>query len=99
MAEATRPSGLPTMAQPSPAGAKGHFAFNVPIEPDQGPDKMTVFQVHYHLPYTGKYTFKPVGAGAHRQSGVQLPKAMMFTPVRARLTRRFRRIRRCRPTC
>ena len=51
LAEATRPSGLPTMAQPKQV-AKGRFAFSVPIEPDQG-DKMTVFQIHYHLPYTG----------------------------------------------
>jgi hypothetical protein len=81
MAEATRPSGLPTMAQPGPAGAKGHFAFNTPIEPDQGPDKMTVFQVHYHIPYTGKYTFKPVVLVSTGNLAVQLPKGMIFTPA------------------
>jgi len=26
------------------------------IQPDEG-ENMTVFVVHYHLPYTGKYTF------------------------------------------
>jgi Carboxypeptidase regulatory-like domain len=80
MAEATRPSGLPTMAQPSPLGSSGHFAFNTPIEPDQGPDKMTVFQVHYHLPYTGKYAFKPTVLVATGNLAVQLPKAMTFKP-------------------
>lgn len=79
MAEATRPSGLPTMASPKPAGAKGHFAFSVPIEPDQG-DKMTVFQIHYHLPYSGKYTFKPTVLVATDNLAVQLPKSMTFTP-------------------
>jgi hypothetical protein len=79
MAETTRPSGLPTMAQPSPVGAKGHFAFNTPIEPDQGPDKMTVFQVHYHVPYTGKYTFRPTVLVATSNLAVQMPKSMTFT--------------------
>jgi len=78
MAEATRPSGLPTMAQPKQM-AKGRFSFAVPIEPDQG-DKMTVFQIHYHLPYTGKYTFKPTVTMQTDNLAVQLPKAMTFTP-------------------
>jgi hypothetical protein len=77
VAEATRPSGLPTMAQPKEL-AKGHFSFGVPIEPDQG-DKMTVFQIHYHLPYTGKYTFKPTVTMQTDNLAVQLPKAMTFT--------------------
>jgi hypothetical protein len=80
MAEATRPSGLPTMAQPSPSGEKGHYAFNTPIEPDQGPEKMTVFQVHYHIPYSGKYSFKPTVLMSTNNLAVQLPKSMTFTP-------------------
>jgi hypothetical protein len=80
MAEATRPSGLPTMAQPKELGSSGHYAFNTPIEPDQGPDKMTVFQVHYHIPYTGKYTFKPSVLTPTGNLAVQLPKSMTFAP-------------------
>ncbi|UWZ83545.1 carboxypeptidase-like regulatory domain-containing protein [Occallatibacter riparius] len=80
MAEATRPSGLPTMAQPKELGSSGHYAFSTPIEPDQGPDKMTVFQVHYHIPYTGKYTFKPSVLMPTANLAVQLPKSMTFTP-------------------
>lgn len=76
VAEATRPSGLPTMAQPRELG-KGRFAFGVPIEPDQG-DKMTVFQIHYHLPYTGTYTFKPMVTMPADNLAVQLPKSMTF---------------------
>ena len=79
MAEATRPSGLPTMAQPKPLGGSGHYAFNTPIEPDQGPEKMTVFQVHYHLPYTGKYSFKPTVLMPTNNLAVQMPKSMTFT--------------------
>jgi hypothetical protein len=78
MAEATRPSGLPTMAQPSAVGSKGHYGFNTPIEPDQGPDKMTVFQVQYHIPYTGKFTFKPAVLVPTGNLAVQLPKGMTF---------------------
>jgi hypothetical protein len=41
-----------------PLGAKGHYAFNFPIQPDDG-EKDTLFQLAYHLPYSaGKYTFK-----------------------------------------
>jgi hypothetical protein len=79
MAEATRPSGLPTMAQPKEQGSSGHYAFSTPIEPDQGPEKMTVFQVHYHIPYTGKYTFKPAVLTPTANVAVQLPKSMTFT--------------------
>jgi hypothetical protein len=78
MAEATRPSGLPTMAQPSPAGGKNRYSFNTPIEPDQGMDKMTVFQIHFHLPYSGKYTFKPTVSMPTANLAVQLPKGMTF---------------------
>ncbi|HEY3707064.1 MAG TPA: carboxypeptidase-like regulatory domain-containing protein [Terracidiphilus sp.] len=78
MAETTRPSGLPTMAQPKPLGSSGHFAFSTPIEPDQGPEKMTVFQVHYHLPYTGKFTFKPTVLMPTSNLAVQMPKSMTF---------------------
>jgi len=46
---AQRPGGLPTNAKLVPDGAKGHYAFNVPIQPDQG-DKDTLFQVSYTLP-------------------------------------------------
>jgi hypothetical protein len=80
MAEATRPSGLPTMAQPKPLPEKGHYAFSVPIEPDQG-EKMTVFQIHYHLPYSGSYNFKPSVLMPTDNLAVQLPKSMSFTPA------------------
>jgi hypothetical protein len=56
---ARRPTGLPTSTNVKPAGAKGHFMFDFPIQPDEG-DKDTLFQLSYHVPYaSGKYTFKP----------------------------------------
>jgi hypothetical protein len=78
-AEATRPSGMPTMSMPKPLEQKGHYTFTVPIDPDQGPDKMTIFQVQYHLPYSGSHTFKPTLLMPVSNFVVQLPKAMSFT--------------------
>jgi len=77
-AEATRPSGLPTNAIPQPVGQKGHYCFNVPIQPDEG-DNQTVFVVRYHLTYSGKYTFSAKVLTPVSSYVVQLPKAMAFT--------------------
>jgi hypothetical protein len=76
-AAATRPSGLPTTALPQPLAQKGHFTFNVPIEPEQG-DNLTMFEVHYHLPYNGKYTFNPKVSLPTDFFAVELPKSMTF---------------------
>jgi hypothetical protein len=78
-AEATRPSGMPTMSMPKSLPEKNHFTFTVPIDPDQGENKMTIFQVQYHLPYTGSFTFKPTLLLPVQNFVVQLPKAMSFT--------------------
>jgi hypothetical protein len=78
-AEATRPSGMPTMSMPKALAEKGHYTFTVPIDPDQGSDKMTIFQIQYHLPYSGSYTFKPTLLMPVDNFVVQLPKAMSFT--------------------
>jgi ribosomal protein L29 len=77
-AEATRPSGLPTNAMPRPLSQKGHYSFNVPIQPDEG-ENQTLFAVHYHLPYSGKYTFAPKVPMPVNNFVVQLPKSMTFT--------------------
>jgi hypothetical protein len=57
-ASATRPGGLGTNTRLVPLSQKGHYTFNVPIQPDQG-EKETLFEVMYHLLYNGKYTFTP----------------------------------------
>lgn len=78
VAEATRPSGIPTMASPKPLAQKNHYAFSNAIEPDQG-DKNTLFQIHYHLPYNGQFTFHPQILMPTDNFAIQMPKAMKFT--------------------
>jgi hypothetical protein len=57
-ASATRPGGLATNTRLVPLGQKGHYTYNIPIQPNQG-EKETMFEVQYHIPYSGKYTFSP----------------------------------------
>lgn len=77
-AAARRPTGLPTSTKLTPASEKGHYTFDFPIQPDEG-DKDTLFQVTYHLPYSGsKYTFKPQLALPADNVAVLLPKSMTF---------------------
>jgi hypothetical protein len=39
-------------------GQKDHYTFNIPIQPNKGENE-TLFEVQYHLAYSGKYTFTP----------------------------------------
>jgi len=75
-----RPGGLPTSTNVEPTGAKGHYSFSVPIEPDKG-DKDTLFQISYTLPYGGgKYDFKSAVTLPADNFAVLMPKSMNFTP-------------------
>ncbi len=75
---AQRPNGLPTSVQLNPDGPKGHYAFDFPIQPDEG-GKDTLFQVGYTLPYTGSpYTFHSLLTLPADDLGVLLPKSMTF---------------------
>jgi len=75
-----RPNGLPTNVKMDPDGPKGHFAFNFPIQPDDG-EKDTLFQLSYHLPYTsGKASFKVQVSLPADNVAVLMPKSMTFTP-------------------
>lgn len=77
-AEAQRPSGIPTSLHLDPDGPKGHYAFNFPIQPDDG-EKQTQFSITYHLPYSGeKFTFKNQATLQTDNVGVILPKNMTF---------------------
>ena len=79
-ADGRRPTGLPTSVTLKPAGVKGHYMFDFPIQPDEG-DKDTLFQLSYHLPYSGgSYTFKLQEFLAADNVAVLLPKSMSFTP-------------------
>ncbi len=74
---ARRPTGLPTATTMKPGSTKGHFLFDFPIQPDEG-DKDTLFQISYHLPYGGKFTFHPQVALPADNVAVLLPKSMTF---------------------
>jgi hypothetical protein len=76
---AQRPTGLPTSVKLDPTGTKGYYAFNFPIQPDEG-EKNTLFQVEYTLPYSGsRFTFHPQVSLPTQSVGVLLPKAMTFS--------------------
>jgi hypothetical protein len=75
-----RPNGLPTSIKIDPDGPKGHYAFNFPIQPDDG-EKDTLFQLSYKVPYSaGKYTFNAQVTLPADNFAVLLPKNMTFTP-------------------
>jgi hypothetical protein len=77
-ASAQRPGGLPTSLKLDPDGPKGHYAFNFPIQPDDG-EKSTLFQIEYQLPYSGgKFTFHPQVTIPARTVWAMLPKSMTF---------------------
>lgn len=78
-AVARRPAGLPTSTNITPTGKPGHYTFDFPIQPDEG-EKVTLFQVSYHLPYaSGTFTFKPQLSMAADNVAVLMPKSMTFT--------------------
>jgi hypothetical protein len=75
---AQRPTGLPTSVKLDPTGTKGHYAYNFPIQPDEG-EKNTLFQIEYTLPYSAnKFTFHPEVSLPTQSVGVLLPKGMTF---------------------
>jgi hypothetical protein len=77
-AQAERPGGLATGIKLVPAGQKGHYAFDFPIQPDDG-DKETLFDVAYTLPYSsGKYDFHAQITMPADAFAVQLPNSMTF---------------------
>jgi hypothetical protein len=76
-ASATRPGGLATNTRVVPLSQKGHFTFNIPIQPNKG-EKETLFEVQYHLPYNGKYLFTPHPQIPADNLVVYLPKGIDF---------------------
>ena len=72
-----RPNGLPTSIKMDPDGPKGQYAFNFPIQPDDG-EKDTLFQLAYHIPYSGKLAFHVQETLPADNLAVLLPKSMTF---------------------
>lgn len=76
-ASATRPGGLPTNTRLVPLSQHGHYTFNIPIQPNQG-EKETLFEVQYHLAYSGKYTLTPHPQMPTENVVVYLPPGIEF---------------------
>src|SRR5437868_2216225 len=51
---AAGPGGMPVNSAPVPTGEKNHYAYVFPIRPGE-----TKFQISYHLPYSGSFSFGP----------------------------------------
>lgn len=77
-AAARRPTGLPTSTNLKPGSAKNHFEYDFPIQPDEA-DKNTLFQLTYHLPYSGHANFKPEVTLKADNVAILLPKSITFT--------------------
>ena len=71
------PANMPLSATPDPVTPKGHYAFSYPIRPNEG-DNGTRFQVTYHVPYSGSFTFHSKLMQGTDNLAVMLPKSMQF---------------------
>jgi hypothetical protein len=76
-ASTTRPAGIATNTSLVPLSQKGHYTFNVPIQPDKG-ENGTLFELLYHIPYNGKFTFSPQVLMPTNNLVVYLTKGISF---------------------
>jgi hypothetical protein len=72
-AAAKAPGGMAVQSPPVPLSEPGHYTIIFPIRPGE-----SEFNVWYHIPYTGSYTFKPKPAMDTANLAVMLPKSMAF---------------------
>jgi hypothetical protein len=70
---AAGPGGMPVNSAPVPTGEKNRYAYVFPIRPGE-----TKFQVSYHTPYSGSFSFRPQILTPTDQVVVMLPKSMEF---------------------
>jgi hypothetical protein len=75
---ATRPGGLGTNTHLTALSSKGHYSFNVPIQPDQG-EKETLFEVQYHIAYNGKFAISPQLSMPADNLVIYMPHSMKFS--------------------
>ena len=71
---AAGPGGMPVNSAPVPTGEKNRYAFVFPIRPGE-----TKFQLSYHVPYSGSFSFKPEMFTPMEDVVVMLPKSMQFS--------------------
>jgi hypothetical protein len=70
---AAGPGGMPVNSPPVPTGEKNHYAYVFPIRPGE-----TKFQIAYHAPYSGSFSFQPQILTPMEDVVVMLPKSMEF---------------------
>src|SRR5437868_3685326 len=70
---AAGPGGMPVNSAPVPTGEKNHYAYVFPIRPGE-----TKFQISYHLPYSGSFSFGPQASTLMEDVVIMLPKSMHF---------------------
>ena len=69
------PGGTPVQAFPVPLADKNHYAYVFPLRPGE-----TVFELGYHLGYSGSLAFNPRLATPATTFIVIVPKSMTFKP-------------------
>jgi len=73
-AVAQAPNGMPVSSMPVPDDKqKGTYYFAFPLRPGE-----TRFQIAYHLPYSGEFTFTPKLFSDMQHFVVMMPKSMTF---------------------
>jgi hypothetical protein len=72
---ASGPGGTPVQVFPVPLADKNHYAFVFPLRPGE-----TVFELQYHLRYSGSLAFDPRLTTPATTFIVMMPKSMTFKP-------------------
>lgn len=72
---AAGPGGMPVNSAPVPTESKGRYAYIFPLRPGE-----TRFQISYHTPYSGSFSFQPQILMPMEDVVVMLPKSMDFKP-------------------
>ena len=70
---AAGPGGMPVNSAPVPTGEKNRYAYVFPLRPGE-----TKFQISYHAPYSGNFSFQPQILATTDDVVVMLPKSMGF---------------------
>ena len=70
---AAGPGGMPVNSAPVPTGEKNRYAYVFPLRPGE-----TKFQISYHAPYSGNFSFQPQILASTDDVVVMLPKSMEF---------------------
>jgi len=69
------PGGQPIEQAPTATGKKGEYAFSYPVRPGE-----TMFQIGYHLSYSGELSVTPKVNYPLNQFALVLPQGMTFEP-------------------